>query len=509
MLRLIAIICLALFHHLVYAIQESRPLTISTKQIVNQAPLAAYAQYIESKVYPNIQLDDSLVRLNSHNLVVKYTPEELYKFYTDKICERIFLINCNQNIKNLKSHLSIDLNTQKGLINPDLERVDGYKVNYQMPGMDNLSRNLSGGILIPRLKTEQIKGVVIFYHFTVLNKFNVPSQFFADELKISQTLASVIAAQGYIVLMPDYIGLGDDHQAIHPYILYPEINAQSGIYMLKLLNQLVNDKTLKTVNNKAKLYLSGYSEGAAYALWAAKILEQNPPYLKAYNMQLTKTIPMSGAYNVSKLILPFLYDNVVDNKTAPYLIEDYRVLAFARPALIANVLNSYQHYSINDKSQVFNSNFANCYGCTVNNNGYNLSELLQANITEMGKYSLIYQAALKTSYSNTNNSAANLVYDGLLTQELFKQSLIHADIYNWQAKLPVIFITLDYDSIVPKLNSQVAFAAMSAQKSVDIKLVTIPNRDFKVRGYIPFTDTNTDHIQGFSFSVLFMRNELN
>ena len=42
-----------------------------------------------------------------------------------------------------------------------------------------------------------------------------------------------------------------------------------------------------------------------------------------------------------------------------------------------------------------------------------------------------------------------------------------------------------------------------------VKITRVPNQDFKVFGYLPWTDIDVDHPQGISFMLLFARREFN
>ena len=53
-------------------------------------------------------------------------------------------------------------------------------------------------------------------------------------------LAAVWASRGYVVVMPDYIGSGDDTSEPHPYVVYPNVNAESGLAMVKAARSLLS-----------------------------------------------------------------------------------------------------------------------------------------------------------------------------------------------------------------------------------------------------------------------------
>lgn len=74
------------------------------------------------------------------------------------------------------------------------------------------------------------KGVVIYYHSTLFGIKQVPT---SAESLLSEIfiLASMYANNGYIFVVPNYIGY-DSNSTVHPYLTYPGQNLQSGIQCL-------------------------------------------------------------------------------------------------------------------------------------------------------------------------------------------------------------------------------------------------------------------------------------
>ena len=168
--------------------------------------------------------------------------------------------DCSTNLTNA----TIDFDFHDRSIN---NTVNNYTILYSTPGVLAENREVSGGVIIPNIPASQLKGVVIYYHETEVAKSEVPSCFHNsqatnyycssnDTQTYGEALGGIIAAQGYIVIMPDYIGLGYDNKVMHPYVLYPEVNALSGLYMLQAANTMLN-KLGYSIKNK-NLYLTGY-----------------------------------------------------------------------------------------------------------------------------------------------------------------------------------------------------------------------------------------------------------
>lgn len=105
-------------------------------------------------------------------------------------------------------------------------------------------------------------------HPTTFGPYNGPSSLRAEY----KAIASLYASKGYIVVMPDYLGFLGGNVLKQAYIFYPE---QTIRLLVNALNFLIADPvfTAKVViPEHIDLYVVGYSEGAAYAVWASKCI---------------------------------------------------------------------------------------------------------------------------------------------------------------------------------------------------------------------------------------------
>ena len=212
-------------------------------------------------------------------------------------------------------------------------------ITYTAPGNPYIfaggavsKETVSGLVIMPLnqyaqpLAESQIKGVVLYYHPTILSKAGVPSGIGNESGDMSATfytqfeLASIYASSGYIVVAPDYVGQGADTGPVHPYVLFPKNNALSGIYMLPALNQYLAESygfNLESlaVNNR-NLYISSYSEGGGYALAATQLLNNSyADIIQNTGLTLKRTVGGSGAYNLTQKMLPFAFDNAQNGLT--------------------------------------------------------------------------------------------------------------------------------------------------------------------------------------------------
>ncbi len=109
-------------------------------------------------------------------------------------------------------------------------------------------------------------------------------------LKSENAISADFASDGYLVIMPDYIGLGKGDK-FHLY-QKSKSEATASIDMLLAIKELNNELSIKT--NK-QLFLKGYSQGGHACLATHKTLEKN--YTDQFT--ITASSPMSGAYDMS------------------------------------------------------------------------------------------------------------------------------------------------------------------------------------------------------------------
>lgn len=142
-----------------------------------------------------------------------------------------------------------------------------YKIDYKTPAPDGTDTIASGLIAIPADNLEGV-GIVSFQHGTRLMRDDVPSSIGDKDAVVMAVFAS---CGGKMIVMPDYLGLGDNPLSIHPYV--QETLASSGIDMIVAAKELAKLLHYR-LNNK--LYLAGYSEGGYATLLMFESLVNNP-----------------------------------------------------------------------------------------------------------------------------------------------------------------------------------------------------------------------------------------
>lgn len=247
------------------------------------------------------------------------------------------------------------LNNPLGITQVAFQSLE-YDTTVPLP-TGNQTFHVSGGLLMPQGITKaQIKGVLVYFHGTTFSKAQVPSNY-ANSGE-SQLMAEVFASQGYIVVMPDYVGQGVDWQDVHPYVLYPKVTAKTAVDMLAAVKQtLITQYGILPADPALKLFSVGYSEGGAYSLWFNQFIASNPAVLDA-RYQLTHSVGIEGAYDLSNVTFGYLFDDVRILGANKYQGQTQALVNLVKPVLSADVFLSYANYSLAAAfNSVFNSNF--------------------------------------------------------------------------------------------------------------------------------------------------------
>lgn len=422
--------------------------------------------------------------------------------------------------------------------------VASYRIIYTTAGAPYVNagtandgvHNVSAAVLVPQvnghpLAESSIKGVLLYFHATIISKGGVPSDFYGNitdptanpnstdallAINEDMVLASIYASQGFVVVVPDYVGQGIDWTYQHPYVLFPQTNVQSGFNAIKAARTALTSSEL-VLPTQTKLYISAYSEGGAYAIWASK-MAQMPTYanfLAENGFNLVRTAGASGVYDLSGAMLHFEFSNASNSwesseniwNMSPGIqsVGDYASLypsiravsslniGLAKPPLTGYILTTFVYY--NSSTAAFSvlapefSAMQNCLSisdyiveststadqlvgsCPLPYNIaplYNMPGLTQSQVGLQALYSamgvsnyltggltsreLFQQAA--TGFSD--NAITNFVTPGALTDPTLIDFAKQQDIISWTTTSPIDIIYLDYDSTVTNVSSQEA-----------------------------------------------------
>lgn len=188
------------------------------------------------------------------------------------ICSSALLLSaCNDDDDN-KSHQSTD-SVYQSEVKYNLDVLeDASQINvmtYLMPNVQGKSSKATALVMFP--KTPQPQGgwrTVVWSHGTTgIGDSCAPSNNVLNER--FEILAKSLLAAGYVIVAPDYEGLGTS--GIHPY-LNLESAANSALYAVKAVQE-------KYKSNFSKSWMSiGQSQGGHASLGIAEYANQNPDF---------------------------------------------------------------------------------------------------------------------------------------------------------------------------------------------------------------------------------------
>lgn len=196
------------------------------------------------------------------------------------------------------------------LISSDYE-VDYYRVTYPSVHPNGDSIIVSGGMCVPSNVQCPIP-IVSYQHGTISEQLDVPST-----MSYEGSIGVILSSNGYLSLMPDYVGLGVS-EYFHPYV-HSESEAQSCVDMLFAAYELQSELSY---NLDDQLFLFGYSQGGhATAAMQKKIEEE---YSEQFSIKASA--PMSGPYDISGVQTDFLLEATTYPSPGylPYVILSYQ-----------------------------------------------------------------------------------------------------------------------------------------------------------------------------------------
>ncbi|MEI7500754.1 MAG: lipase family protein [Bacteroidota bacterium] len=168
--------------------------------------------------------------------------------------------------------------------------VKVYELSYQTPGVDGTMVNASGIVMVPPSGTGPFP-LLSCQHGTIFYKEVAPS--YLDSCQEAQAWLSEFAANGYVVVMADYIGLGKTAKTLHPYF-HAQTEATAARDMIRAAKKFCEDNGI-LLNNK--LFLAGYSQGGHVTSSLQRLLQAN----HSGEFSITASAIMAAPFDLSML----------------------------------------------------------------------------------------------------------------------------------------------------------------------------------------------------------------
>lgn len=201
-----------------------------------------------------------------------------------------------------------------------------YEVDYQTRWHDGSKLMASGLVMMPQ-NCSTPAPMLAYGHGTRLHRKREFS------MMGEEAISAFYATDGYVVVMPDYVGLGrgDKHHLYHHALT-------EATCMVDLLQCAKGMAKASNLGLSGQLFISGYSQGGHVAMATHKYLQEHPEEL---GMQVTASAPMSGAYDLAGvqgevMFKPYEYPGYL-----PYLLFSYQEVYHIAPDSASYLLPEY------------------------------------------------------------------------------------------------------------------------------------------------------------------------
>lgn len=317
--------------------------------------------------------------------------------------------------------------------------LKAYKITYYTKNEKNNLVKATGLLMYP--KANYKLSTVVSDHGTTDSRQNVPSNL-KGVLYAGFVVELSYVLNGYILMAPDYVGMGSG-DGVHPYVHYPT-EASATIDFVTAANKVLAQQNVKRYD---EYFLAGYSQGAHAAMSTLKKLSISNPN----NLNFKYAYMGDGPYDFSGVTLQ---KGVLEKQIYPFT------------SFIANVVNTcnktgYQIYNSNI-SEVISSEYLDRYNYhVVQDNG----GLLWG--------PLVWRTLFTNNFVNdvTNNQNNKL-----------RQCLKSNDVYDWYNKTPM---TLGHSTV------DLAIHPDNTSKTIEVQ-----------RGYYSWWDLNKYKLEAFYWGPL-------
>ncbi len=302
-------------------------------------------------------------------------------------------------------------------------QVEGYKVSYYTSDHSGNQVVATGAIYIP-IGSKCLHPVISWQHGTIVSDYSAPSY----QIDSGNFIGILAASHGYIVLMSDYLGLGDG-DGNHNYC-HSKTEASAVIDLISSSNDFFS---LEGVGYNDQLFLMGYSQGGHATLATVREIEES----NMNNFQITASSPMAGPYSMSETQVEMLNAVYPNPGYFPYVISSYQ--------------NVYGNLYSNS-SEIFKAGFENIldlYDGTFSMDYIN-EEIwsIAQNIYDLSPSQFTPLDMIKEDYYN--DYLSNLTHP-------FRIALEDNDLINFVPQSPMRLIHCNADDNVPYQNSVVAY----------------------------------------------------
>lgn len=174
------------------------------------------------------------------------------------------------------------------------------KVSYATKGAADENTNATAALMLPTGDAADCQGdrpVLLYAHGTTTDKnydFAQVGNIKNSAVAEANLIAANFAAQGYIVVAPNYAGYDESNLDYHPYLVAQQqstdmVDALDSARVIIEQKKRDNDTAYADIDDSGQLFIAGYSQGGYVTMATARLLQsQNKP--------ITAIAPSSGPY---------------------------------------------------------------------------------------------------------------------------------------------------------------------------------------------------------------------
>src|SRR5499427_7522899 len=170
-----------------------------------------------------------------------------------------------------------------------------YHLTYQTEDPKGNITPASGALMVPSSGSDTActgaRPIVLYAHGTTTDRNFDLAQLDTADSSEGVVLAAVFAAEGYIVVAPNYLGYDISTLGYHPYLIAAQ-QSKEMIDALTAARTALPTADAPNSTDGGKLFITGYSEGGYVAMATHSAMQ-------SAGMPVTASAPMSGPYTLS------------------------------------------------------------------------------------------------------------------------------------------------------------------------------------------------------------------
>ena len=201
--------------------------------------------------------------------------------------------------------------------------IDVFKVQYYTSGGAGELTTASAAVMVPTGDDRECRGhrpLMLYAHGTELGQnFDIGEIKDIEGNDEGTGVAAVFAAQGYVVVAPNYAGYDTSALAYHPY-LNADQQSKDMIDALTAAHRAFPQMLGPRIRDSGELFVTGFSEGGHVAMATHRALQ-------ALGIPVTASAPMAGPYALAAYA-----DEIVAGR-----------VTFLAPLELTLIIDSYQH----------------------------------------------------------------------------------------------------------------------------------------------------------------------